>query len=202
VVGRLLALLVLYFTCRFAIQFCSCDLLEIGSRPDLNKCTSGYTDDVAILVSSRTTEENCRRLKQVHAECEAWAKKHASVFAPSKYTLLHLTKKSKEFDLDQELELDEGRTIKPTPQAKSLGFTLDTSLLWNGHLESLQVKAHNCLKMLSRITGSTRGMSSLNLRKVYQAVILPKLLYGCSAWYIPAGEASHRKKVADWIKSI
>ena len=34
----------------------------------------GYIDDVAILVSSRTTEENCRRLKQVHAECEAWAK--------------------------------------------------------------------------------------------------------------------------------
>lgn len=44
-------------------------------------------------------------------------------------------------------------------------------------------------------------MSLLNLRKVYQAVILPQVLYGCSAWYIPAGEASHRKKVADSIKS-
>ena len=118
-------------------------------------------------MSSRTTAENYRRLKQVHAECEAWAKKHASVFAPSKYTLLHLTKKPKEFDLDQGLELDKGRTIKPTPQAKYLGFTLDTSLLWNGHLESLRVKAHNSLKMLSRITGSTWGISMLNLRKVY-----------------------------------
>ena len=150
------------------------DLLEIGSRPDLNMCTSGYIDDVAILVSSRTTEENCRRLKQVHAECEDWAKKHASVFAPSKYTLLHLTKKPKEFDLDQELELNEGRTIKPTPQAKYLGFILDSSLLWNGHLESRRVKAHKFLKMLSRITGSTWRMSLLTLREVYQAVILPQ----------------------------
>jgi ribonuclease HI/uncharacterized protein YchJ len=56
--------------------------------------------------------------------------------------------------------------------------------------------------MLSRITGSTWGMSLLNLRKIYQAVILRQVLYGCSAWYIPAGEASHRKKVKDWIKSI
>jgi ribonuclease HI len=182
--------------------FYNADLLEIGSRPDLNMCTSGYIDDVAILVSSRTTEENCRRLKQVHAECEAWARKHASMFALSKYTLLHLTKKPKDFDLNQELELGEGRTIKPTRQAKYLGFTLDTSLLWNSHLESLRVKAHNSLKMLSRITGSTWGMSLLNLRKVYQAVILPQVLYGCSAWYVPAGEASHRKKVVDWIKSI
>ena len=150
------------------------DLLEIGSRPDLNMCTSGYIDDVAILVSSRTTEENCGRLKEVHAECEDWAKKHASVFAPSKYTLLHLTKKPKEFDLDQELELNEGRTIKPTPQAKYLGFTLDSSLLWNGHLESRRVKAHKFLKMLSRITGSTWRMSLLTLREVYQAVILPQ----------------------------
>ena len=63
-------------------------------------CTNGYIDDIAILVSSQTTEENCRRLKQVHGECEAWAKKHASVFAPSKYTLLHPTKKPKEFDLN------------------------------------------------------------------------------------------------------
>ena len=54
--------------------FYNADLLEIGRRLDLNMCTSGYIDDVAILVSSRTTEENCRRLKQVHAECEAWAK--------------------------------------------------------------------------------------------------------------------------------
>ena len=154
--------------------FYNADLLEIGSRPDLNMCTSGYIDDVAILVSSRTTEENCGRLKEVHAECEDWAKKHASVFAPSKYTLLHLTKKPKEFDLDQELELNEGRTIKPTPQAKYLGFTLDSSLLWNGHLESRRVKAHKFLKMLSRITGSTWRMSLLTLREVYQAVILPQ----------------------------
>lgn len=80
----------------------------------MNMCTSGYIDDIAILVSSRTMEENYRRLKQVQAECETWAKKHASVFAPNKYTLLYLTKKPKVFDLDQELELDKGRTIKPT----------------------------------------------------------------------------------------
>jgi hypothetical protein len=111
------------------LLFYNTDLLEIGSRPDLNMCTSGYIDDVAILVSSRTTEENCRRLKQVHAEYEVWARKHASVFAPSKYTLLYLIKKPKEFDLNQELVLGEGRTIKPTRQAKYLGITLDTSLL-------------------------------------------------------------------------
>ncbi|RDL35893.1 uncharacterized protein BP5553_06505 [Venustampulla echinocandica] len=55
--------------------FYNADLLEIGSRPDQNMCSSGYIDDVAILVSSRTTEEKCKRLKQVHAECEAWTKK-------------------------------------------------------------------------------------------------------------------------------
>jgi len=45
-------------------------------------------------------------------------------------------------------------------------------------------------------------MTFLNLRKIYHAVVLPRILYGCSAWYIPPGEAGHRKQVIEWLKSI
>ena len=48
----------------------------------------------------------------------------------------------------------------------------------NGSLEALRV-----------MTGSVWGASLVAMRKVYQAVVVPQMLYGVSAWYCPATRA-------------
>jgi len=66
--------------------FYNADLLEIGDPESL---ITGYIDDTSILVEGKNTEETCARLQELHAKAEIWAKKHASVFAPQKYELIH-----------------------------------------------------------------------------------------------------------------
>jgi hypothetical protein len=64
--------------------------MEIGSEGDL---VTGYIDDTSIMVNG-TVEEN-ERLIVLHHKAEAWAKQHASVFAPAKYELVHFLPKKR-----------------------------------------------------------------------------------------------------------
>jgi len=54
---------------------------------------TGYIDDICILVWSRTAATNCRRLEQIHKIAEQWEIQHASKFAPTKYSRIHLWRK-------------------------------------------------------------------------------------------------------------
>ncbi|KAJ5804658.1 uncharacterized protein N7518_000961 [Penicillium psychrosexuale] len=52
------------------------------------------------------------------------------------------------------------------------------------------VKGASSLEALRGISGSTWGLSLIAMRKVYQAVIIPQMLWGLSAWYCPAVRAT------------
>ena len=64
---------------------------------------TGYIDDIAILATGKNTEETCNKLQRVHRiMCEDWAQRYGAQFAPSKYQLMHLSRR-KAFDLKQPL---------------------------------------------------------------------------------------------------
>ena len=66
------------------------DLLEITRTPDL---ALGFIDDTAYGVSGTTTEENTEALKQILERSEIWRRRHGAQFEPSKYMLVHFTRK-------------------------------------------------------------------------------------------------------------
>jgi len=48
-----------------------------------------YIDDTSIMVNGRNTQETIKTLSMLHKRAEKWVHRHASVFAPQKYELIH-----------------------------------------------------------------------------------------------------------------
>ncbi|KAJ5638941.1 hypothetical protein N7528_001331 [Penicillium herquei] len=85
-----------------------------------------------------------------------------------------------------------GLVIQPTEAAKYLGVWLDKQLNFDVHRAKLVGKATGSLEALRAISGSTWGTSLTAMRLVYQAVVVPQMLYGVAIWYCPAARAVPR----------
>jgi hypothetical protein len=75
-------------------------------------------------------------------------------------------------------------TIHPSVSSKYLGVTLDTALNWKQHVQNLTIKISKSIGALASLAGSTWGAGVTELRKIYQAVVIPQMMYGCSAWSV------------------
>ncbi|OQE07892.1 hypothetical protein PENFLA_c153G01015 [Penicillium flavigenum] len=82
--------------------------------------------------------------------------------------------------------------LAPSDTAKYLGIWLDKHLNFTTHRKKMLAKGAGSLEALRGISGSTWGSSLIAMRKVYQAVIIPQMLWGLSAWYCPAAKAMPR----------
>jgi hypothetical protein len=176
-------------------------------------------DDVAILVESESCHTNVHTLEKVLRKADLWAKRHAARFAPDKFEFIHFTNSKLEDiqdDIQDDIQGDiqnnthtdiseietaypQGNDrmpvkindlwIQPTQSAKYLGVWLDKRLDFNVHRQKLLAKANGSLEALRAMTGSTWGASLMAMRKVYQAMVVPQMLHGVSAWYSPAARA-------------
>jgi hypothetical protein len=77
---------------------------------------------------------------------------------------------------------------------------MDTRLRWTYHREKMEAGAMKRLSALSALASSTWGTSATNLRKVYKAMIVPQMLYGCFAWYTLGQSRAGRG--ADMVKTM
>ena len=65
---------------------------------------------------------------------------------------------------------------------------MDSRLQQDYHREAIEAKATKRLAALSILASSTQGTGLISLRQVYRAMIVPQMLYGCSAWYTTGGK--------------
>ena len=162
--------------------FYNADLLEIKGIVTSRKAKvgrNGFIDDIAISTEGATTRHTTHRLKPLIAECQDWAKKHASVFAPDKFELVHFVHKKNVKtvgDLTIGVEIPASRegespiTITPSPQARYIGVILDTHLTCGPHLKHIQERANTSIAALQAISGSTWGVTRNDMLKLYKAI--------------------------------
>lgn len=136
---------------------------------------------VSLLAVGSTAPRNCKTLKAVHRKAAAWATKHGSHFAPAKYELIHFTREPS-VSTTHALRLPQA-TIEASQSCRYLGVQLDTRLQWGAHREKMEAAATKRLSALSALASSTWGTGLVNLRQVYRAMVVPQMLYGCSAWH-------------------
>ena len=168
--------------------FYNADLIEACKTE--NTEAVGYIDDASILAVGPTAQRNCKTLKAIHQKAEKWALQHGSQFAPAKYELVHFTRDPK-MNTTHALRLPHA-TIKASPSCRYLGIQMDSKLRWDYHREKVEAKATKRLSALSALASSTWGTGLINLRQVYRAMIVPQMLYGCSAWHIPGNNGRGR----------
>lgn len=119
-------------------------------------------------------------------------KDHGSKFSPTKYQLMHFTRVKTNFNVAQTMRVA-GEEIKPAKTATYLGITLDPALRWEDQVKLVERKATIFLTPLSTLAGSTWGAGLIQLRRIYQSVIIPALLYGCSAWHVLKPDGVHHQ---------
>jgi len=163
------------------------DLIDNCTNPREKTYAHGWVDDASILAEGYTEEETTRKLQTIHERAQEWATQHASVFAPNKYQLIHFVNPREPSIQPQHTPLIlPGHTIEPGETGKYLGVILDPKLDFEAHREFTAIKANKSLVALKGITASTWGISLTDMRKVYQAVVMPQILYGAAAWYVPS----------------
>lgn len=154
----------------------------------------GYIDDTSILATSNSTRQNCQLLAKAFEHCDNWAAKHASVFAPEKFALVHFPppKADRNDDRDDQAEayighvdLGNGRTIRPSLSAKLLGVVIDGKLTFEDHIKEVDKKCTKSLQAISALGRSKWGLKTDQKRLIYNACIAPKALYAASVWMQP-----------------
>jgi len=106
------------------------------------------------LTYGKSTEQNCKKLAEIHVECQKWARKHGSQFCPDKYELIHFSCTKKRFNMSAEVKL-EGQRVGPKTDIRILGVRLDSALRWQAHLRAVEAKTVYIRNALYTITGST-----------------------------------------------
>jgi ribonuclease HI len=178
--------------------FYNADLIEACKTEDTEAV--GYIDDVSILAVGPTAQRNCKTLKGIHRRAEQWAVRHGSQFAPAKYELVHFTRDPRA-NSTHALRLPHN-TVKASPSCRYLGIHMDTKLRWEYHHEKVEAGATQRLSALSALASSTWGTGVINLRQVYRAMIVPQMLYGCSAWHTPGNYNSRGSAIIKAIRRI
>jgi ribonuclease HI len=179
--------------------FYNADLIETCRTE--NTDAIGYIDDASILAVGPTAAHNCKTLKAIHQKAEKWARQHGSQFAPAKYELVHFTR-DPATSTTHALRLPH-TTIKASPSCRYLGIQMDTRLRWDYHREKVEAKATKRLSALSALASSTWGTGLINLRHVYRAMVIPQMLYGCSAWHVSgAGQKGRGAAMVNAIARI
>ena len=201
--------------------FYSSDLIEEGTVPEEHIQTTGYIDDNSTVAISDTAEENITKLERVHEQKAApWARRHAAIFAPKKYQLIHFyppygknrgnpylndgTDSDDEFTLGPTMNLP-GFNIRPRRVVKYLGVLFDPELKFGAHVDHLEAKCSKRLAIFNALAASTWGLGTMDLRMIYTGTILPQFLYYASAWYQPKGglnHSFHRKKYLTFLERV
>ncbi len=187
--------------------FYAADLLEIGGN---HQVKVGYVDDTAFLTTGQNTEETTEQLKLLFGEAVRLSATHSSEFSPAKSKLIHFYKNGNNDpgDLERAITLETGgqtTTINPVQSARYLGVILDSKLNGDEHLEHAKASATKQVGALAALGGSSWGISLIDLRRLYQATVAPKMLYAASCWYSPLqawGTGAQRKKIIQTLTQI
>src|SRR5579859_5163284 len=145
------------------------DLLEktATTTTQTPRLALGFINDIAYGVVGTTTEENVKVLKQTLEASETWRQKHGAQFEPSKYILIHFTrKKAKTHNPEVAIQIGD-TTIHPTKEANYLGVIFDQKLKFQAHLNHAIKKGTKFALVMASIAKCTWGTPFKYVRRLY-----------------------------------
>jgi ribonuclease HI len=160
-------------------MFYNADLLDVPGRNELGL---GFIDDIAYGVQGQTGEENVTKLQRMLGEAEKWREKHGARFETSKYVLVHFTKRRAAITTPIRIA---NSIIQPSQEAKYLGVIFDKQLRFKLHLQHATKKGSKFAHAMSRIAKSTWGTTYQQTRRLFNAVVAPRIDYAAIIWYRP-----------------
>src|SRR5690606_18050470 len=143
-----------------------------------------YIDDVAIVTSSPSLEENARELAKAAQTACTWASQNAVAVDDPKSELMHFHRMQDKEKADRAtVILPNGFEVKPKSSIRWLGMWLDPKLQWKEHVRTKYASAERVLHAIRRLSNTERGLPATAMRQLYQSCVVPILDYGVEVWW-------------------
>ncbi len=162
--------------------FYNADLLKLLKRSFRRVATLNFVNDINILTYESSITSNCRILKEMHAHCETWTRRHEIVFASIKYEFIRLTRNSRKFDMQTIVRICD--VVKQSfSQIRVLRMQIDIKLKWRIHVKSIQKKMITQTLTLSRLIVFIWKACFVKARLIYKTIIKFAVIYASIIWH-------------------
>ena len=159
------------------------DLVDVARGKD--ELALAFVDDTAFLAIGKTFDETHRTLNDMLERAGGgyqWSADHNSRFEPSKFALIDFSlNRSK----DRPLFTSRNTTITPAKAHKFLGVLIDQELRWREQVNYALGKGTQYTLLMRRLSGTSWGVPTRLIRQLYQAVVVPRVMYTASVWLRP-----------------
>src|SRR5204862_2889522 len=153
-------------------------------KSSINERILSYLNDIGLVVSSKSIEENCQLLQKLTQDLLVKQQNNCMQFDMEKTELIHFHSK-RSFDLKNETYSVKIRDsiIQPKDLVKWLGIWLDSKLTFKQHVEKKTTQALKILNQIERLSNIERGLSFQAMRQLYIACISSVADYGVPVWW-------------------
>ncbi|KAF9051978.1 hypothetical protein BJ165DRAFT_1333533, partial [Panaeolus papilionaceus] len=156
-----------------------------------------FVDDIGLVATGKDFNETHRKLKEIMEKPGGileWADKHNCSFGIEKFQLVDATRRKKPNPLGTgpQVEMDRPplrlrrHIIQPTTHAKFLGIIIDQDLRWKKQNAAVVGKTAEWIGKFSRIAKQKGGVAYKNIRRLFEAVAMPRILYGIDVFHPPS----------------
>jgi ribonuclease HI/exonuclease III len=139
-----------------------------------------YVDDLTIVCSSRNLNLASRQIQLTLNRLVEWSDQTGFRFSPTKTVCVHFCRQRR-FHLDPDLFLGD-RQLEFVNEVRYLGLHFDSKLNWRYHIRNIKISCLRALNLLRVLSHPTWGSDRRTLLRLYRALILSKLLYGCQVY--------------------
>lgn len=142
-----------------------------------------YADDMTVAARSKNCNLTTRYVQEELENLENWLSRWKIKTNPQKTQAIFFTKR-KHFP-DNNVQ-QAGVNIDWTNTVKYLGVTMDRSLTWKPHVDSVIAKAMNKFRIMLPLMGKRSKLNNKNKARLYKAIITPTLTYAPAPWCFAA----------------
>ncbi|KAF4988222.1 hypothetical protein FGRMN_9892 [Fusarium graminum] len=171
--------------------FFAAPLLEMLNKKTLagfHIRTISYVDDTYIVVVSQSYADNCKALELIHEDIMKWSTETQLEFSPKKYSIMHFNDPCENEPTCRLLPDIPGVANNvecfKDDKMKVLGVVIDPQLTFKAHVDDIEGRVSNKLRVLRLTARRKSGMTIQKAREFYMGSILPIFAYACEAWFL------------------
>ncbi|KAL1447697.1 hypothetical protein WDU94_005615 [Cyamophila willieti] len=160
-------------------DLCNVAVSDINKIIPSDVMHSMFVDDLVVYARGPDIDVLEEKLQLTLVKLQQWSKCNGLTFSPEKTTGLIFTRVR---NPPAPFLFFQNVRIKFETNAKWLGLIFDSKLSWDSHINETKIKCLRALNIMKILCNRNWGLRRHTLLKLYQALVLPILDYGCTIY--------------------
>ena len=153
--------------------FFNAGLLKLIDKLKIKITTINFVNNINLLIYKKFTKKNYIILKHIHFVCIWWTKCHDTIFIFKKYELIHLSHKTKHFNMRVTMKISDV-VVK---------LKINIKLKWHFHMKMIKIKMITQCMMLFKILIFTWKTFFIKTKQIYLIIIHSIMIYTLTIWH-------------------